>query len=114
MINLPNRCQRLIGRSEGHTVRLKGASGESEGLRRYDKENLLWQSTVAIRSDPVGSRYDLPMEQPFFPVRCVDVKTTVKPGRTMVFVGGGLSQKESGNKTLLVFVTVNGVSADIQ
>ena len=32
-----------------------GASGESEGLRRYDKENLLWQSTVAIRSDPVGS-----------------------------------------------------------
>ena len=48
------------------------------------------------------------------PVRSVDVKTTVKPGRTMVFVGGGLSQKESGNKTLLVFVTVNGVSADIQ
>ena len=28
-------------------MRLKGASGESEGLRRYDKENLLWQSTVA-------------------------------------------------------------------
>ena len=43
-INLPNRCQRL-----------KGASGESKGLRRYDKENLLWQFTVAIRSDPVGS-----------------------------------------------------------
>ena len=60
------------------------------------------------------SRYDLPMEQPFSPVRSVDVNTTVKPGRTMVFVGGGLSQKESGNKTLLVFVTVNGVSADIQ
>ena len=32
------------------------ASGESKGSRRYDKENLLWQSTVAIRSDPVGSR----------------------------------------------------------
>ena len=30
------------------------ASGESKGSRRYDKENLLWQSTVAIRSDPVG------------------------------------------------------------
>ena len=29
--------------------------GESKGLRRYDKENLLWQSTVAIKSDPVGS-----------------------------------------------------------
>ena len=30
------------------------ASGESKGSRRYDKENLLWQSTVAIRSDPVA------------------------------------------------------------
>ena len=28
MINLPNRCQRLISRAEWHTVRLKGASGE--------------------------------------------------------------------------------------
>ena len=34
---------------------MKGAGGESKGLRRYDKENLLWQFTVAIRSDPVGS-----------------------------------------------------------
>ena len=59
------------------------------------------------------SRYDLPMEQPFFPVRSVDVKTAVKPGQTMVFVGGGLSQKESGNKTLLVFVTLNLVAADM-
>ena len=24
-------------------------------MRRYDREYLLWQSTVAIRSDPVGS-----------------------------------------------------------
>ncbi len=31
------------------------ASGKSKGSRRYDKENILWQSTVAIRSDPVGS-----------------------------------------------------------
>ena len=30
------------------------ASGESKGSRRYDKENLLWQSTVAIKSDPVA------------------------------------------------------------
>ena len=37
------------------TARLKGASGESKGLHRYDKENILWQFTVAIRSDPVGS-----------------------------------------------------------
>ena len=32
-----------------------GVSGESKGSRLYDKENLLWQFTVAIRSDPVGS-----------------------------------------------------------
>ena len=32
------------------------ASGESKGSRRYDKENLLWQSTVAIKSDPVALR----------------------------------------------------------
>ena len=36
---------------------MKGASCESKGLRRYDKENLLWQSTVAIRSDPVGFQH---------------------------------------------------------
>jgi len=38
-------------------VRLKGASGESKGLRRYDKENLLWQSglTVLALLAPVGS-----------------------------------------------------------
>ena len=52
MINLPDRCQRLISRAEWHTVRLKGASGESEGLRRYDKENLLcnllWQSGLTL------------------------------------------------------------------
>ena len=31
------------------------AGAESKGSRRYDKENILWQSTVAIKSDPVGS-----------------------------------------------------------
>ena len=78
----------------------------------------IWKDYGVKAPPATPSRYDLPMEQPFFPVRSVDVRTTVKPGRTMVFVGGGLSQKESGNKTLnktlLVFVTVNGVSADIQ
>ena len=73
----------------------------------------IWKDYGVKAPPATPSRYDLPMEQPFFPVRSVDVKTTVKPGRTMVFVGGGLSQKESGNKTLLVFVTVNGVTADI-
>ena len=56
-INLTNRCQRLISRAEWPIARVKGASGESKGLRCYDKENLLWQFTVAIRSDPVGSGY---------------------------------------------------------
>ena len=28
---------------------------ELKGPRRYDKENLLWQSVVAAKSDPVGS-----------------------------------------------------------
>ena len=37
------------------------AGAESKGSRRYDKENLLWQSTVAIRSDPVGSQRRLDM-----------------------------------------------------
>ena len=74
----------------------------------------IWKDYGVKAPPATPSRYDLPMEQPFFPVRSVDVKTTVKPGRTAVFVGGGLSQKESGNKTLLVFVTVNGITADIQ
>lgn len=74
----------------------------------------IWKDYGVKAPPATPSRYDLPMEQPFFPVRSVDVRTTVKPGRTAVFVGGGLSQKESGNKTLLVFVTVNGVSSDIQ
>ena len=35
------------------------AGGESKRSRRYDKENLLWQSTVAIKSDPVGSEAEV-------------------------------------------------------
>ena len=53
-IKLTNRCQRLISRAEWHTVRLKGASGESEGLRRYDKENLLWQSGLTLLAQKGG------------------------------------------------------------
>jgi hypothetical protein len=32
-------------------------------LRRYDKENLLWQFTVAIRSDPAGSPAGQPLTE---------------------------------------------------
>ena len=38
------------------TARLNGVSYESEESRRYDKENLLWQFTVAIKSDHAGFR----------------------------------------------------------
>ena len=41
------------------------AGAESKGARRYDKENLLWQSTVAIKSDPVGSLPTLSMAERF-------------------------------------------------
>ena len=73
----------------------------------------IWKDYGVKAPPATPSRYDLPMEQPFFPVRSVDVRTTVKPGQTMVFLGGGLSQNESGNKTLLVFVTLNPVAADM-
>ncbi len=73
----------------------------------------IWKD-YGVKAPPASSsRYDLPMEQPLFPVRSVDITTTVKPGKTTVFVGGGLSQKESGNKALLVFVTLNPVGADM-
>ena len=37
-----------MGLSWGLSLKfLKGASGESKGSRRYDKENLLWQFTSA-------------------------------------------------------------------
>ena len=52
-ISLPNRCYHLISRVAHRAF--EGVSGESKGSRRYDKENLLWQFTVAIKSDPVGS-----------------------------------------------------------
>lgn len=35
---------------------------ESRGARRYDREYLLWQSTVAIKSGPVGTRKEIPSE----------------------------------------------------
>ena len=44
----------------------------------------IWKDYGVKAPPATPSRYDLPMEQPFFPVRSVDVRTTVKPGRTMV------------------------------
>ena len=41
------------------TVVVKDADGEVVHKKNF-KGNLLWQFTVAIRSDPVGSAYSLP------------------------------------------------------
>ena len=41
------------------TARLNGVSYESEESRRYDKENLLWQFTVATMSDPAVPIYSI-------------------------------------------------------
>jgi len=46
------------------------AGGESKGSHRYDKENLLWQSTVAIKSDPVGFGKNVAVPR-WFPVKNV-------------------------------------------
>ena len=54
-MNLPSRCCHLISRVAHRAYFLdedelqRRARSESEGLRRYDKENLLWQFTVAIK-----------------------------------------------------------------
>ena len=58
-IKLTKRCQRLISRAEWHTVRLKGASGESEGLRTTMTRktycgNLLWQSGLTLLAQKGG------------------------------------------------------------
>ena len=50
------RRERVIQGGTCHHLVARVAKGESKGLRRYDKENLLWQSTVALKSDPVGSQ----------------------------------------------------------
>ena len=53
-INLPNRRYHLIGRVAHRAFEFEGLQAANR-KGRYDKENLLWQFTVAIKSDPVGS-----------------------------------------------------------
>ena len=49
---------------------------------------------------------DLPMEQPFFPVRaCADAKISLRPGATSVFCGGADRRKGDEDKFVLIFVT---------
>jgi hypothetical protein len=51
-INLPNRCYHLISRVAHRALEFGGLQAANR-KGRYDKEKLLWQFTVAIRS--VGS-----------------------------------------------------------
>ena len=53
------RRERVIQAGTCHHLVARVAKGESKELCRYDRENLLWQSTVAVKSDPVGSGYNL-------------------------------------------------------
>ena len=44
------RKERDIQAGTCHNLVARVAKGESKGARRYDKESLLWQSTVAVKS----------------------------------------------------------------
>ena len=50
-IKLPNRCYHLISRVAHRALEFGGLQAANR-KGRYDKEELLWQFTVAIRSDP--------------------------------------------------------------
>ena len=53
-IDLPNRCYHLISRVAHRALEFGGLQAANR-KGRYDKEKLLWQFTVAVKSDPVGS-----------------------------------------------------------
>ena len=53
-IDLPNRCYHLISRAAHRAFEFEGLQAANR-KGRYDTEKLLWQFTVAIKSDPVGS-----------------------------------------------------------
>ena len=53
-INLPNRCCHLISRVARRAFEFEGLQAANR-KGRYDREKLLWQFTVAIKSDPVGT-----------------------------------------------------------
>ena len=53
-IDLPNRRYHLISRVARRALEFGGLQAANR-KGRYDKEKLLWQFTVAIKSDHVGS-----------------------------------------------------------
>ena len=65
-----------------------------------------WKDYGAKANWKGAATYDLPMEQPFFPVRaCVDTNISMSPGATYVFGGGADRQKGEDGRFVLVFVT---------
>ena len=65
-----------------------------------------WKDYGAKAKWKDAATYDLPMEQPLFPVRAyVNTKVCVRPGRTLVFGGGADNRKGDEDKFVLVFVT---------
>ncbi|MCR5839596.1 MAG: hypothetical protein K6G94_08170, partial [Kiritimatiellae bacterium] len=65
-----------------------------------------WKDYGAKAKWEGAATYDLPMEQPFVPVRAsVDAKVSMSPGGTLVFGGVTDSRMANEDKFVLVFVT---------
>ena len=65
-----------------------------------------WKDYGAKAKWKGATTYDLPMEQPFFPVRAsADTKVCVRPGATVVVGGGADRRRGDEGKFVLVFVT---------
>ena len=65
-----------------------------------------WKDYGAKAKWKGAATYDLPMEQPFFPVRAsTDTKVSMRPGATYVFGGGADRRKGDEDKFVFIFVT---------
>ncbi|MBR4616918.1 MAG: hypothetical protein IKO55_15010, partial [Kiritimatiellae bacterium] len=65
-----------------------------------------WKDYGAKAKWKGAATYDLPMEQPFFPVRAsADTKVGIRPGATSVFCGGADRRKGDEDKFVFIFVT---------
>ncbi len=65
-----------------------------------------WKDYGAKAKWEGAATYDLPMEQPFFPVRATtDAKVSMRPGATYVFGGGADRRKGDEDRFVFIFVT---------
>ena len=65
-----------------------------------------WKDYGAKAKWKGAATYDLPMEQPFFPVRATTyAEVRMKPGATYVFGGGADRRKGDEDKFVFIFVT---------